>query len=600
MSRAFAVDLRGMVDLLARHLYSGPRVYLRELLQNGVDAVHARQLTDAEAPASIRLIARGDTLEVIDTGVGLSAAEADELLATIGRSSKRDELTGRTDYIGRFGIGMLAAFMVAETIEVVSRSASGSPPVRWRGRDDGTFVIEENPTDIGDISIGTRVRLHARPEAAHWMSTDTVTALATEYGELLPVDISVEVPVGHTVLPRRISRDHLPWQEEHPTPRAREQALVRYGESLFGFTPLGVIDLNVPEVGLTGVAFVLPAAVAPTGARHRVYVKRMLLGDRVDGLLPDWAFFVRAVVNADGLNPTASREQLHTDEVLVTAQERLAAGLRAWATTALSEDTAFRGRFLRTHHLSLRALAAGDDEMLDLVAKTLPYQTTDGELTLSEVGERSGEILYAPTTEAFRRVADVARAQGLVVVNAGYVYDADVLARLSGRSGWRVRQLRVEDLVRALAPLDPSRELATLDGVAAAQAVLADADVDVLIRTFLPEDTAAVLLRDAEAEHQRDLAAERELADAAWGDVLAAFARPTASRQLVLNDANPLVRRLLSADRGEVFRAGVRTIHLSAVMRSGEVLRAAEAAQLNDSLNVLLTAGLGAAPDETP
>lgn len=600
MSRAFAVDLRGMVDLLARHLYSGPRVYLRELLQNGVDAVHARRRVDPTAPVSIRLVAAEGILEVIDTGIGLSAAEADELLATIGRSSKRDELTGRTDYIGRFGIGMLAAFMVAETIEVVSRSASGSTPVRWRGHDDGTFEIEENPADLDDVPIGTCVRLFARPEAAHWLANDTVVSLATEYGELLPVDVAVEVPVGDTVRPRRVSRDELPWLQAHPSPRAREQALLRYGEAVFGFTALGVIDLGVPEVGLTGVAFVLPAAVAPTGARHRVYVKRMLLGDRVDGLLPDWAFFVRAVVNADGLNPTASREQLHTDEVLVTAQERLAAALRAWASTALTEDTAFRAQFLRTHHLSLRALAAEDDEMLELVARTLPYETTGGALTLTEVGERSGEILYTPTTESFRRIADVARAQGLVVVNAGYVYDADVLARLAARSGWRVRELRVQDLVQALTPLEPSRELATLDGLAAARDVLGERDVDVLVRSFLPEDATAVLLRDAEGDHQRDLAEERKLADAPWGDVLAAFARPTASRQLVLNDANPMVRRLLSAHENAVFPAGIRTLHLAAVMRSGEILRDAEAADLNDALDVLLAAGLRHEEEERP
>jgi len=50
-SHAFQVDLRGVVDLLSRHLYSGPRVYLRELLQNGVDAITARRQLDPDAPA---------------------------------------------------------------------------------------------------------------------------------------------------------------------------------------------------------------------------------------------------------------------------------------------------------------------------------------------------------------------------------------------------------------------------------------------------------------------------------------------------------------------------------------------------------------------
>src|SRR5690606_14320956 len=157
---AFQVALRGVVDLLARHLYSSPRVYLRELLQNAVDAITARgALGDTDGPA--RIVLRplvGGGLEVHDTGVGLTRDEAHELLATIGRSSKRDvELgTGREEFLGQFGIGLLSAFMVADEIELVSRSArpsvAGGPaaPVRWRGRSDGRYELVELVPDDPD------------------------------------------------------------------------------------------------------------------------------------------------------------------------------------------------------------------------------------------------------------------------------------------------------------------------------------------------------------------------------------------------------------------------------------------------------------------
>ncbi|MGC3956337.1 MAG: hypothetical protein QM804_19210 [Propionicimonas sp.] len=64
---------------------------------------------------------------------------------------------------------------------------------------------------------------------------------------------------------------------------------------------MGHIDLSVPLAGVSGVAFILPQAVSPGSGRHRVYVKRMLLGPRVDQVLPDWAFFVRAVIDSDTL-----------------------------------------------------------------------------------------------------------------------------------------------------------------------------------------------------------------------------------------------------------------------------------------------------------
>ena len=135
--KAFQVDLRGVVDLLARHLYSGPRVYLRELLQNAVDAITARRELEPDLQGQVRLrCSDGATLEVLDDGIGLTIDEASELLATIGSSSKRDLTLGsaRTEFLGQFGIGLLSAFMVADEIEMVTRSARpGSRPCTGGG-----------------------------------------------------------------------------------------------------------------------------------------------------------------------------------------------------------------------------------------------------------------------------------------------------------------------------------------------------------------------------------------------------------------------------------------------------------------------------------
>ena len=615
--QTFQVDLRGMVDLLARHLYSGPRVYVRELLQNAVDAVTARREVEPDAPATVRIVVHPDgpvgapgviCLDVTDSGIGLDRAQATELLATIGRRSKRDETfgLGREQYIGQFGIGMLAAFMVAQEIEVTSRSAApGAVPVHWRGYEDGTFEIEEitDASAAAEIAVGTRVRLRARHDAEHWLSLETVTALASEFGSLLPIDVAISVPLADhsTDVLRRISTPELPWQVQHRTPSARVKALEAYCEESLGFTPMGVIDLAVPLAGVSGVAFILPSAVAPGSGTHRVYLKRMLLGTRVDGLLPDWAFFVRCVVDAGALSPTASREQLHTDEVLLATQEALSQQIKAWALAQLGSGSALARRFIETHHLALRALALTDHEMLDLVASVLPYETTDGGATLAEVAQGSGEVLYCATTAAYRRIASVARAQRLMVVNAGYVYDAELLAALAKRPGWKVRELVTEDLEQVLRAVPPERELAILDAIDAGTTVLEPLDCDLLIRSFAPDEVPAMLLRDREGEHQRDLAREAEAADEVWGDVLSSFRKPAASRRLVLNDASEVVRDLLSAYRhGEVFSAGLRSLYLSAVMLAGEGLRGAELDHLNSSLSVLLKAGLSAGSGHGP
>ncbi|KAM9863782.1 HSP90 family protein [Leucobacter sp. BZR 635] len=617
MSERFQVDLTGMVDLLSRHLYSGPQVYLRELIQNAVDAVTARVTQDPAAPAQIRLRtgvdeSGGSTLEVSDTGIGLTADEATELLATIGRSSKRDAAlgTGRSEFIGQFGIGMLAAFMVAEQIEFTSRSAKpGAVPVRWRGRAEGTFDVTELPGAGDEIPIGTTVRLTARRDAAHWLANDTVLGLARDYGSLLPFDVAVRVPVasgaGETSGAaggesgewtwRRVTEPELPWRVEYPSGSARAAALTDYCERTFGFTPLGHIDLELPVAGVTGVAFILPQAVTPGSGQHRVYMKRMLLSTRSDRVLPDWSFFVRAVIDSDTLSPTASREQLHDDEILLGVRDALGEQIKRWALNTLRSPSQLARKVLQTHHLALRAIALTDSEMLDLVAEVLPFETSDGPMTLATVA-KSGELVYTSTTEAFQRVAAVARAQGLVVVNAGYVYDSDILAKLAARPGWQVRELTSADLVQVLGMPGVEREIAAAGALSVARGLLADEDCDAILRSFAPETVPAMLLRDPEGEHRRDLDRERSASPDLWDGLLDSFAGESQARTrtLVLNDSSPVARRLLESPGSEVFGAGLRSLYLSAVMLAGEGLRSAESAALSDSLGVLLEAALDA------
>ena len=605
MSQRFQVDLSGMVDLLSRHLYSGPQVYLRELLQNAVDAVTARLAHDAGAPARIRLRCSTDAagnavLEITDTGGGLTAGEAAELLATIGRSSKRDPSLGmgRAEFIGQFGIGLLAAFMVAERIEVRSLSASdGAAAIVWTGHADGTFDVSEDPAAA--TAVGTTVRLVARQDAAHWLAPDTVLALAQDYGSLLPFDVALSVPMpGGEEVWRRISEAELPWRVRYDSESTRSKELTAYCERTFGFTPLGHIDLDLPAAGVSGVAFLLPQAVSPGSGQHRVYLKRMLLGQRVDRIMPDWAFFARAVIDAEALSPTASREQLHEDEVLFGVREALGDQLKAWAMNSLRHPGRLSKSFIETHHLALRALALTDTEMLELVAEILPYETTDGPMTLAAVAEQ-GEIVYTTTTEAYRRVAAVARAQGLIVVNAGYVYDADLLTQLGQRPGRQVRELTTSDLVQVLRVPGLERELELAAAIAAARDVLAADDCDVIVRGFSPEHVPAMLLRDAAGERRRELDREREATPDRWGGLLDVFAEQAVSRSrtLVLNDDAALVRKLLAVPGSGVFAAGLRAVYLSAVMLAGEGLRGREATSLADALGTLIDQSIQQ-PDE--
>jgi molecular chaperone HtpG len=586
VNRTFQVDLRGVVDLLSHHLYSSPRVYARELLQNAVDAITARQVLHPRAPARVHIeppeVTRDGTLRVADTGVGLTEPEVHELLATIGSSGKRDELGfARHEFLGQFGIGLLSCFLVADEIRVYTR-AEGSPTVVWTGYADGRYAVEQAAPGDERPEVGTTVTLVPRRGAEHWLSGPTVTELARLYGALLPVDVRVAgVPIT-TGTP--------PWQAE---PGRRRSALMAYAQEVLGFTPFDVIELSVPEAGVSGAAFVLPMPVNPAArAGHRVYLKRMLLAEGAEGLLPEWAFFARCVIDASELRPTASREALYEDTLLDAARDALGDQLRGWLVRLAQADPERLGEFLRVHHLGVKALALHDDEMLRLVEQWWPMETNVGRMTLQEFRQLHGLVRYAATIDEFRQLAAVAAAQDVAVVNGGYTYDTEIIERLPGLDrSVLIERLEPTDLTTRFDTLPPAVELALHPFLAAAQRALDRLGCEVVMRAYDPVALPGLYLVSRSAAFHGELRATRERVDDLWAGVLDAIAAsgPPDRPQLVLNHRNPLVRRVAALTDPALVGLAVESLYGQALLLGHHPIRPADAALLNSSFLGLLS-----------
>ncbi|MEU3205686.1 HSP90 family protein [Streptomyces cyaneofuscatus] len=598
--RAFQVDLRGLVDLLSHHLYSSPRVYLRELLQNAVDALTARRGLEPDAPDGafgIRLFADGAVVRVEDDGVGLSEADVHTFLATIGRSSKRADgiAEQRGDFIGQFGIGLLSCFLVADEIHVLSRSARtpDAPAVEWRGHGDGRYSVRTLPASARPRP-GTTVTLTPRSDTGEWTRPGQVHVLGRHFGSLLrhPVTFSDGTAGAPAV---SVNPEPAPWARTYPTPGSRSRALAAYGEEVFGFVPLDTIELDLPAVGLKGIACVLPEAV-PAGRRHghRVHVKGMLLSEQADEILPEWAFFVRCVIDAESLRPTASRESLYEDDTLAAVRDALAERLREWIARAAASDPELLGRFLQAHHLAVKSLAVHDDEILRLLLPWLPFETTDGHTTLDEFARTHRTVLVTSSVEEFRQVAAIASAAGLGVVNGGYTYDRELVHRLPEiRPEASVADLDPATLTAHLDPVDRETELAASAYLDLARDALAVFDCDVALRTFHPASAPALLVDSREARHERtrsQLAREQE--GGLWGDILGALRQEAPRAQLILNQLNPLVRTAVAIDEPELARTSAEALYGQAALLSRRPLRPAESSLINRSFLDLLAHAL--------
>jgi molecular chaperone HtpG len=586
VDHSFKVDLRGVVDLLSHHLYATPRVYVRELMQNAVDAITARRLDDPGAAGYVWFEPAdrtGDgTLRVHDTGVGLTESQVHDVLATIGRSSKRDDFGfARHEFLGQFGIGLLSCFMVADEVRVLTRHRD-QPTVLWIGYSDGRYAVTlpEHQRD----EPGTTVTLVPRRGEEHWFTERSVVELAGLYGSMLPITVRVADTVVTTGAP--------PWERDpRQTPAGRWARNCAYAQDAFGFTPFDVIDLCVPEAGLRGVAFVMPAPANPaTRVSHRVYLKQMLLSESVEGLLPPWAFFVRCVIDTTELRPTASREALYDDGLLEQVRQALGGQLRGWLAQLAARDPARLTSFLEIHHLGVKALAVHDDEMLRLVYDWWPFEANVGLMTLAQFHDRYAVVRYTPSVDEFRQVASVAAAQNIPLVNAGYVFDASLLARLSEAvPGVAVETLSPVDLALQLDRLSPQDEQAVGAFLTLAQRVLDRQGVEVVVRDFDPVGLPALYLLDGDAALQEDLRRAQSRSDDLWASVLGAFRTGRDQRpQLVFNFRNPLAREAMTIGDEQLSTFAIEGLFTQALLLARQPLTPTAMAAFNQSFLGLL------------
>jgi len=605
----FQINLSGIIDLLSKHLYSAPEVYLRELLQNGVDAIQARATFErkepsefAESSALTVEVMGGDqapTLMFTDSGVGLTEEEIHRFLSTIGDSSKRDPLAReRTDYLGQFGIGLLSCFVVSEEIVVFTKSARtpDAPVLKWQGRSDGTYSIAEAQYTM---SQGTHVFLRAKPEMKDYFKLETVRESLSYYGGLLPVPIIFRSSEGEGEAPQeqRINDELAPWQRSFATKREEWDAVMLFGQKVFNGRFMDWIPLRSPSGGVEGIAYVMPTPMSlKARSSHRVYLKHMLLSESVDNLLPDWAFFVKCIVNVKSLRPTASRESFFNDDSLRKARDELGTCLISYLKTLAETDPGRLQHLIKVHYLSIKALAASDDEFFAIIADWLPFPTTRGEMTLRDYREEFGEIRYTSTVDAFRQIAQVSAAQDICVINAGYVYDRELIERLPKiYPDLKLIRTDASSLVDSLQDLSIAERDDAADFLLNADAVLSEYSCRAELKRFEPASMAALYTSGEEANFRRSIELAKEKADAHWSgllDALAGEAVTMRSTELCFNARNPLITRLLTLKDESALRRAIEMIYVQALLLGHHPLRSGEMELLTHGLLDLINWGL--------
>lgn len=324
----FKAEVQQLLNLMIHSVYSDREVFLRELISNAADAldkVRFLSLTEtdllgtAEPEPGIRvsLDAVARTLTVDDDGIGMSREEVIDNLGTIARSGTRAFLEAVQDkpdaprLIGQFGLGFYASFMVADEVVVETRSArSGSEPVRWTSKGEGTYAIEPGSRE----HRGTSITLKLREDAEEFLEKVRLEQIVSKHSNFVPWPILIGG--------EKANSGKALWVEP-PSQVTDEEANAFYKTVATDWRdPAHRVHFSVDTpVQMHALLFVpsqrpydLFYPEAPKGPR--LYARRVLIEEHARELLPDWLRFVRGVVDSEDVPLNVSREMVQKTPVL--------------------------------------------------------------------------------------------------------------------------------------------------------------------------------------------------------------------------------------------------------------------------------------------
>lgn len=420
----FKVDLKGIIRLLSDNLYSSEHVFLRELLQNAADAIAARKKADkefreAKITVTYRRLKSGVQLIFADNGIGLNKEEIHTFLSVIGQSSKRDENV-RNSYIGQFGIGLLSCFLVANEIKVLTRSAKDEQSYQWVGKSDGSYVITEPKTKA---EVGTQIFLKLTESKAETFTEQEIIRDLSEYGFLITTPIYFEGENEQRI----VNSNFIPWRQSFCT----ADEIMHFGEELFGESFFDVIPL-VGE-GIKGYAYISTRQTsANTANHHKIFLKNMFVTEDGKDIIPKWAFFTKCIINAEDLTPTASREGFTKDYKLLKLRNQIEKCIFDYFVSLSQYDVRKLKQLTRTHNVAIKSLAVENDQIFKLFFPFLTFPTNQGSLTGFQLVNASKKVPvnYCVEIDDFRRICPLLEGTDSLLVNGGYIYDANILQKL--------------------------------------------------------------------------------------------------------------------------------------------------------------------------
>jgi len=461
------IHSENILPIIKKWLYSEKDIFVRELAANGSDAIQKLSILRsrgeagdiAEPKITLIIDKENKTLTFSDTGIGLDEEEAEKFLSQIAFSGAEEFIKTyqlNDTFIGHFGLGFFSAFMVAESVEVVSRSyKEGATPIRWKSDGSASYTIEEAERE----QIGTDVILHIGAEHEEYLDEHKMTAILRRFCAFFPHPLFLNE--------KHINEQEPLWQKAPA--ECTEEDYKSFYNTLYPFEepPLFWIHLNVDyPFHVKGILYFprFKREVEPAKSHVKLFCNRVFVSDDCKDILPEYLSLLRGVLDSPDIPLNVSRSHLQVDKTVRQLAQHIAKKV-ADALSNLSKHE--RERFIASwpaYEIVLKLGMLQDPKFYSKVKELLIFKTTGSEYkTLEELcREEDGKksIIYCEEGQEKSPLLSAFTSKGTDVAILTSPIDHPLMSKLEHEEGYQFRRI---DAALDSRLVDSSKEKSVLD-----------------------------------------------------------------------------------------------------------------------------------------
>lgn len=468
-----SVQTSHIFPVIKKWLYSEKEIFVRELVSNASDAVtKLKRLSslgqyDAENEEfriTVKLDRDEKTLTVSDNGIGMSLDEVKKYICNIALSGalefieKYEQGDASNGIIGHFGLGFYSAFMVADTVEIVSASIDGSPTVHWECSEDGDYTIESAPYKR---EHGTDVILHLSSEGEEYLKGSALRSVLDKYCAFMPVNIYYEDSDDKSDenTEAKPINDTAPLWQKAPSACTEEEYDSFYKKLFSDYRkPLFQIHINAEyPLNFKGILYFPPIRSEYDNLEGQVklYYNQVFVADNIKEVIPDFLLMLKGALDCPDLPLNVSRSYLQNSGYVSKISAHIVKKVADKINALYNTEREKFNEYWKDIRIFVEYGCLRDKKFYDRVKDSLLLRLTSGELVsvneyLESAKEKhEGKIYYATDKIAQAQYISMFEAQGIKVALVEGPLDFQFISMLEGENS--VKFLRIDsDLADAL------------------------------------------------------------------------------------------------------------------------------------------------------